>query len=549
MKTHQSLRDEVNIGDVVRLALPVKTVALSDDEQSRRTVKWFVFLAEWQDGADQVRKEDLVILPPSVQRQMSDKNLAALVQTLDGAGAAGLLLFLKLSEELQGESFPGDLPVLIAPETSSIREIHRVIAGLLVDRQTATSRRGTQLYRTLSEMSREGKGLDAMTEVISHLTGKIVIVQDKRLEVRATSFPRGITVDEKSLIDVVSTRDQLPAVLRNRKAAAKARQSYWQQLLPDVNMGRFISPIVSGDRARGYLSIIGAADGLDLLDSLSAEHGAAACALEMAKEKAVSEARKALRGDFLEGLLAGTLSKAEIARLSGRLDHDTRPPHAVLTLAWDNADAPSLRRLETTLSWLLTNHSRPALVHLYGEQHLCVFQAVEGDKEMKTAFELADRLKDQIDTEFPDARMIGGISGPAMSLEDWPSVCDEALQAMQLGRRLDLSHVVEFSSLGVYRLLGRLESDPVVREFTDRVIGPLVNYDREHRSNLVLTIDAYFKHHGNISQTAESLFIHRNTLLYRLERIKELTAHDLSQSNMRLALHLALKFWQLQPSD
>lgn len=40
--------------------------------------------------------------------------------------------------------------------------------------------------------------------------------------------------------------------------------------------------------------------------------------------------------------------------------------------------------------------------------------------------------------------------------------------------------------------------------------------------------------------------IHRNTLLYRLERIQELTGHDLNQANMRLGLHLALKLWQLR---
>jgi DNA-binding PucR family transcriptional regulator len=74
----------------------------------------------------------------------------------------------------------------------------------------------------------------------------------------------------------------------------------------------------------------------------------------------------------------------------------------------------------------------------------------------------------------------------------------------------------------------------------------LIEYDERHNSALVQTIDAYFNHHGNISQTAESLFVHRNTLLYRLERIQELTGHDLNQANMRLGLNLALKLWQLR---
>ena len=77
-------------------------------------------------------------------------------------------------------------------------------------------------------------------------------------------------------------------------------------------------------------------------------------------------------------------------------------------------------------------------------------------------------------------------------------------------------------------------------------MGPLVRYDERHRSNLLDTISAYFEHHGNVSQTAEALFIHRNTLVYRLERIQELTSQDLDSADMRLSMHLALKLWQLR---
>jgi purine catabolism regulator len=106
---------------------------------------------------------------------------------------------------------------------------------------------------------------------------------------------------------------------------------------------------------------------------------------------------------------------------------------------------------------------------------------------------------------------------------------------------------VEFGSLGVYRLLSALEDNPTVQSFAKQVIGPLADYDHQHRGSLVETIDAYFKHHGNISRTADSLYVHRNTLLYRLERIQELTGHDIDQADMRLAMHLALKLWQLRP--
>ena len=550
MTTNQALPTEVNIGDILRLALPLATAVIAGAKQTRCNVKWIALLTNWDTLTDEVQSGDLVMIPPSVQKQIAHESLLLKLQLLSELSAAGLLLFQSVADDVSAKANELGIPLLIAPMGTNVRESHRAIAALLIDRQTATSERGMQLYRKLAEMSREGQSLTAMTDVMTNLTGKIVVVQDKRLEVQALSVPRSSKVDVSHLMELLSQRDGLPAVLRNRKAAAKARQSYWQQLLlPVEQMGRLISPIVSGDRARGYLSVVGLADELDNLDSLTVEYGAAACALEMAKAKAVSDVRKALRGDFLEGLLAGTLSQKEIERLANRLDHKSSVPHAVLTFTWTGSDMPSLRRLETAVHWTLANHSRAALVHIHGDQHVCIFQALKNSEDMESADSLARRIYEQTADEFPDAQLIGGISGPAAALLDWPQVYAEALQAMELGQRLKINHVVNFSGLGVYKLLGQLEDIPAVHEFTQQIIGPLAEYDREHRSSMVQTIDAYFDHHGNISQTAESLFIHRNTLLYRLERIKELTSQDLNQANMRLALHLALKLWLLQPES
>lgn len=167
---------------------------------------------------------------------------------------------------------------------------------------------------------------------------------------------------------------------------------------------------------------------------------------------------------------------------------------------------------------------------------------------MAAAFELDRRLREQIRAEMPTltARLVGGLSGPMETLEEWPSTHQRAVQAMQLGKKLRIDRLVEYNSLGIYRLLGQLEGQPAVMQFCQQIIGPLVEYDRSHNSSLVQTMDAYFTHHGNISQTAESLFIHRNTLLYRLERVQELTGQSLEQADMRLALHLSLKLWQLR---
>ena len=539
--------EEVNIGDVLRLALPLDTTVIGGARAARRGIQWAVVLSGWSELPSQVVGGDLVLIPPHLQSQLAPASLAGKVEDLAALDVVGLLFFRNVPETFHDSEMFRNISILIVPEIMTVREAHQAIASLLVDRQQATSDRGMQLYRRLSEMSREGMGLQAMTDVMSNLTGNIVIVQDKRLETRAESWPSNSSVDKDELRRTLKQREQLPAILRNRKAAANTRQSNWQQILPVENMARLVSPIVSGDRARGYLSIIGPAGRLDLLDNLTVEHGAAACALEMAKAKAVSEAKKSLRGDFLEGILAGTLPSEESERLAGRLDHDTRPPHMIMTLSWYGENPPSIRRLETTLSWLLTNHTRPALVHVYAGHHLCVFQSLKDITDPEPSFELARRIIEQVEAEFPAASLIGGLSGPTEDLAEWPRVYREAIQAMDVGQRLNLrNQIVEYNSLGVYRLLSELEDNDAVRKFAMQIIGPLVQYDRDHRGSLVQTLSAYFSHHGNISQTAESLFVHRNTLLYRMDRIQELTGQDLNNADMRLALQLSLKLWQLR---
>lgn len=544
---------DVTLSDVLRLALPFGTTVTTRGGLPNRPVNWIVVLAGWQNLETQVKSDDLVIVPLALQEQTTAVHLGRQVEALATLGVVGVLLFQTAPGSVSTVAARHALPLLILPEESTLRSVQRAISALLLDRQSQTTRRGMQLYRQLTEMSRDGKGLEAMAEFMSRLTGRIVAIQDKRLELRALAVPPGNRVQVEGLLKALENRENLPAVLRNRKAAAQAvgsereGQSHWQQLLPIEQVGRIVSPIVSGDRARGYLSVVGEAGKLDLLDRLVAEHGAAACALEMARDKAISEAQKALRGDFLEGLLAQTLPPEEIERLERHLDHDTRGPHAIATFAWGPQESVSLRRLETAINWLMSSSQRPVLVHVYGGDHVTVFQSLRSEDDLSSMHEFDWRLREHLRGESGRVTLFSGLGGPAATLSDWPKAHTQALQAMRVSERLGLDRLTSFNSLGVYQLLSQIEHMPGVRQFCVEIIGPLADYDRKQRGSLVETIDAYFNYHGNVSQTAESLFVHRNTLLYRLDRIQELTKQDLNQADSRLALQLALKLWKLRP--
>ena len=89
------------------------------------------------------------------------------------------------------------------------------------------------------------------------------------------------------------------------------------------------------------------------------------------------------------------------------------------------------------------------------------------------------------------------------------------------------------------RLLSELARSPDLASF-EELVRPLVERDRERRSDLVSTLRAYFASGGNASEAADQMFLHRNSMLYRLSRIQELTGLDLKDPDASLALRLGL---------
>jgi len=89
------------------------------------------------------------------------------------------------------------------------------------------------------------------------------------------------------------------------------------------------------------------------------------------------------------------------------------------------------------------------------------------------------------------------------------------------------------------RLLEELARGPALEPFR-ALIEPLLEHDRSRRSDLVRTLKTYFAAGANASEAADRLFLHRNSMIYRLERIQKLTGLDLKDHRVGLALQLGL---------
>ena len=119
----------------------------------------------------------------------------------------------------------------------------------------------------------------------------------------------------------------------------------------------------------------------------------------------------------------------------------------------------------------------------------------------------------------------------------------EALLAANVAEGTAGSALLAFEDTGSYRLLlPAMSEDPAeLQRFYADTIEPLAAYDSQYETELVRTVEAYLDNDANVAATAQTLFTHRHTVRYRLERVRDLSGLDMASTDGRERLSLGLK--------
>lgn len=105
--------------------------------------------------------------------------------------------------------------------------------------------------------------------------------------------------------------------------------------------------------------------------------------------------------------------------------------------------------------------------------------------------------------------------------------------------------ILEYEKSGLYKLLFHISDMKYLEDYCASMIDPLVRYDRMNHTNLIETLDVYMAHNGSLQETAQKLFIHRNTVNYKLKKIESLLDIKLSNFQHRAELECALLAYKL----
>ena len=534
MNNSTSPISSASVRNILSLLIPRDAQLVAGGEGLDRRVTWATRMRARLPAFERVRGGELALLALS-QLHRLDETLPHLLTSLHKEGVAAIAIATSSLESLEKETLSlADqlhLPLLLLPLTAPLEEIEREVITFIVSFRGENERKATEISHQLMQLSLQGAGLQGICEHLALTLNKWVIVQDADQELRCQASPS----DSETQTPQASLTDE--NLLRK-------------------GLRRITVPIQIRHEEVGYLSIIGKDTDFDYLERLILGQVTPILALEFARERDRNEVESRYSAEALMDVLQGNYQQTdEILTRARLLGYDLLVPQIVAIFEigqnepeyptssfqaqWSKRIRDELQRIWPTC-WV-SFEARRVLALLPSNESI---GGIEGEFE-KTISTRMDRVQARLQQgKIGNGNLpifTAGIGRIADDVQQISQSYREAQQALEIGRRLfGEGSIHYFARLGIYRLLFHLYEHEELSDFYQETLAPLLESD-SHSSALLETLECFFNCNGNLSETARTMHLHRNSLLYRLGRIEELLGRSLEDAELRLSLQIALK--------
>ncbi len=551
---------------------------------------------------DGLKGNELVLISVRVLRALDEEfHLSRLFNYLSEKGVAGAAILGEIPDVGIEAANELNLPLFALPEGTSLSELERNITRYIAENNQQLQHWNQEVYRQFTELAIEGKGISAIAELLCKLSGKAVIVEDANFRTRVSFMPDrdqtaslvGIAENRTGLYGNIPSLDVNPVIdnnsftsvlhsnlavlrewLHNKDLRASDPPLHVFEMSSDghTTLYQLTAPIIAQATVAGYVSLLGS--DFDRRQRVALSRAASALAIERAREMAVSAVEDKFQANVLDELLDGAFTSPEaIIERAKRLGYNLQLSYWVasfafrqqektqrkkpLTIVLDGRemelDLPVSETMGRELQRLVEQESARrnwATITRVRDDRFVVFFANTNGKEFGGPVEAKKAVmifQERFVDSYPDISVSAGLGRfHEGGVEGLPKQSAEAEKAVMMGLRLfGPGQLTYFGDLGVYRLLLTIGNTRELREFYQEVLGRLLEHDTRNGGELMRTLEAYFRYQGSPSEMARKIDVHRNTLLYRLRRIQDITGFDLEDSETALALHLALRIQEV----
>ena len=239
------------------------------------------------------------------------------------------------------------------------------------------------------------------------------------------------------------------------------------------------------------------------------------------------------KATFIKNIILDNVLPGDIYIKSRELHFEGDVPRLVMLIRQvENTDIAALDIVQD----LFPDKKKDFVIHI-NETDIVLVKEVRKNTEMKEMVKVAKDIEDTLLNEIQMKVQIG-IGSISTQLKDIAKSFKEAQVALEVGAVFDTeTNIITYENLGIARLIYQLPTT-MCEMFLEEVFrkGSIDALDQE----TLFTIQKFFENNLNVSETSRKLFVHRNTLVYRLEKIKKLTGLDLREFDHAIVFKVAL---------
>lgn len=511
----------------------------------------------WSEAAGPDRLDGVGVHAYVTDLLAQPRGPATALRDLAGRGAAALLLSGDAAElvaaGVTADTVP--IPVVRLPASTGFGLVNRVVAEKSLAYAAHVLEYGVTVHRALGELLYRGAGLPALGRQISRLSRCPAFVLGPHGEVLAYEYIGTSAVPDPSEVlrllgeaGLTGPGAECPDPVCGPEPAEPERVSVLRCDLEDGPVSCVVAPIVLGRIRYGWIVIVELDEPPARHDlaqhRVIAEQAVTIVGSEMLRLRSVEEAKERARGDFVHALLHARFTDPhDLLARAAHHEFDLDARYAVLAVSGFGPSGPRGSAGRGTELARLAGRVRPepgvrTMTTVVGDVLVVIRQipaggGAPGERLTEFAQALAGDLRART------GRSVRVTHGrPGIGAKGIAASYREARVALGVCERLDLPGVSGYDELRVFAVLGGIAASPQGRSFATEVLAPLrtraaTAADLEH------AVVAYVESGGNLNAAARTLSLHRNTMLYKVERASRLLGMDLREAEARHTVWLA----------
>lgn len=478
---------------------------------------------------------------------------------LDELDAVGVAAFgIKLGPYV--ESMPAELikhadrlniPLIELPIDIPYMDYMIPIFERLMLSQYRVLRRVEAIHDKLIALALHGEGIKGICQTLGEILDTPIFVLDKVANCRA-QFCAATDSDINQLLET-EMKERFPMLVKRNVLISQ----HINRIVYEPIGHLIVVPIEIDGAVGSYLVAYEDGKKLDEISMRALEHAATVIALEIMRERAVFDNIQHIRSELLEDLILKKYSSMDsILKRASYCDLNIHAKLAIFAADVNDFDRyihekhidkeEEVQKIKQSIlvrfryCLTATLGYTPLLMQRSDSVVGIIVVSHEHDEVFfKCMFE---DLLQEISQEYIDLKVTVGIGEVREGIHDLDKSYEEAFNAIRVSNYLNGPGKVAFSeNQGAYKFLCDLGRSPAMKEHYDNTIGKLHDYDQKSSTDLVHTLQVYFESNKNVRQTAESLFMHRNSVIYRLKKIEEITQMKLDDSEDQFNLQLVLR--------